>query len=295
MARPATDLREIVFRLGGDLYNGGRAALVPGPGHSRKDRSLHVTVIDGRAIWHSFAGDNPGDIRAHLGIREPEYRPLGNKAADRAIRDRALIEHAVRRKHERFCSLAWQGGVTLSGTPAAIYLKGRRLPDIDSSALAFHPTMPRGYDSKVTGPAMLACVQGADGTPCGLHTTFLKPDGSGKAGDRPKLMFGVTKAGAVRLAPVLSGALAVAEGIETALSYAVLTGIPTWAALSAGNLAAFVPPPGVETLTIAADGDTAGMDAAHRLVEVARRRCHVVLDAAPDGKDWNDVLVEAGR
>lgn len=108
--------------------------------------------------------------------------------------------------------------------------------------------MPRGYDSKVAGPAMLACVQAADGTPCGLHATFITADGSSKAGDRAKLMFGITQAGSVRLAPAESGELAVAEGIETALSYAALTGTPTWAALSAGNLAAFVTPPGIRTL-----------------------------------------------
>ena len=260
IARPATDLREIVARLGGDLYNGGRAALVPGPGHSRKDRSLHLTVMDGRTIWHSFAGDRPDGVKAHLGLHEAEYRPLDHKAADRARRERAALEQAERRKHGRFCSIAWQGVLPLPGTPAATYLEGRGLPGVDCAALAFHPRMPRGYESKVPGPAVLACVQNAAGTPCGLHATFIKPDGSGKAGDRPKLMFGVTKAGAVRLAPMQAGKLAVAEGIETALSYAALTGIPTWAALSAGNLAAFALPPGVETLTIAADGDKAAPD-----------------------------------
>ena len=289
------DLNELRHRIGGAVYAGGREWIGPGPGHSRRDASLHVSVIDGRAVWHSFTADGHDAIKAHLGLHDADYRPLSRKAADGARRARESLQQREARQHVRFCSVAWQDGVVLSDTPAAQYLGQRGLSDTSSDVLAFHPRMPRGYDSKSVGPAMLACVQSADGTPCGLHATFIKPDGSGKAGDRSRLMFGVTKACAVRLAPIHSGALAVAEGIETALSYAALTGIPTWAALSAGNLAAFVPPPGVETLTIAADGDSAGLEAARSLAEAARRRCNVVLDAAPDGKDWNDVLLEAGQ
>jgi putative DNA primase/helicase len=52
--------------------------------------------------------------------------------------------------------------------------------------------------------------------------------------------------------------LGLAEGIETALSAAVLDGIPVWAATNAGMLTRFEPPPGVTTLRVYGDRDNAG-------------------------------------
>ena len=57
----ATDLKTIVRRIGaGDIYNGGRAATVPGPGHSSRDRSLSLRVSDdgARVLWYSHANDD---------------------------------------------------------------------------------------------------------------------------------------------------------------------------------------------------------------------------------------------
>src|SRR4051812_38353065 len=54
------DTREIAAAMGGDVQ--GRAALVPGPGHSPRDRSLTVfpDPDDERGFRvHSFAGDDP--------------------------------------------------------------------------------------------------------------------------------------------------------------------------------------------------------------------------------------------
>jgi hypothetical protein len=65
----APDLYALKRELGGLVYGGGRQWIGPGPGHSRQDRSLSVRVTDyGRLVWHSFAGDPPDIVRAHLGI-----------------------------------------------------------------------------------------------------------------------------------------------------------------------------------------------------------------------------------
>ena len=58
--------------------------------------------------------------------------------------------------------------------------------------------------------------------------------------------------------------MAVAEGIETGLSVQMTTGIPTWAALSAGNLAKILLPPLplAGLVIIAADADVVGVRAA---------------------------------
>ncbi|MCA6292309.1 toprim domain-containing protein, partial [Phenylobacterium sp.] len=72
---------------------------------------------------------------------------------------------------------------------------------------------------------------------------------------------------------------------------------PTWAALSAGGLRAFVPPPGLQRLIIAADTDDhgEGLEAARALAERARSRVEVVIMPAPEGTDWNDQVKGASN
>ena len=54
------DLRTLARMLGGEIA-GRDKVLCPGPGHSRRDRSLQVTLQANAPegfIVHSFAGDN---------------------------------------------------------------------------------------------------------------------------------------------------------------------------------------------------------------------------------------------
>lgn len=127
----------------------------------------------------------------------------------------------------------------------------------------------------------------------GLHRTYLRPDGSGKADVEPaKAMLGATAGGSVRLSEG-PGRLVVAEGIETALSLA--SGLPcgpatVWAALSTSGMRTLRLPEEPGRLTIAPDGDPAGREAARVLAVRAKAAgWKVGLLPAPDGKDWNDV------
>ena len=141
-------------------------------------------------------------------------------------------------------------------------------------------------------PAIVALVQNHGGQPTGLHATFITPDGSRKAfADRSRVMFGEVMGGAVRLSGGAKGGdLGVAEGIETALSFGLLNAIPCWAALSTAGLKAFRPPAALDRLIIGADGDQTGREAAFHLAKEASARCEAVVIAAPEGRDWNDVL-----
>jgi DNA primase len=85
--------------------------------------------------------------------------------------------------------------------------------------------------------------------------------------------------------------LAIAEGVETALSFYDLFRIPCWAALGTSNLQAFVPPPEVKHVFIAVDGDRSGYEAAAKLFSRLKGRVRCTLSAAPDGLDWSDVLI----
>ncbi len=181
------------------------------------------------------------------------------------------------------------------GSLVPVYFAARRMALEAGAPLRFHPSCPRGAERR---PALLALMTDATtGEPCGVHRTFLLPDGSAKAhpganGEPAKMMAG--RAGLVRLVPdadVTMG-LGLAEGIETALS--VMQGYgwrPVWAATSAGMVRAFPVLRGIEHLTIFADADGAGMVAAEECAaRWADAGCGADIITAPPGQDFNDTL-----
>jgi putative DNA primase/helicase len=108
-------------------------------------------------------------------------------------------------------------------------------------------------------------------------------------------MFGPVGGGAVLFgAPRAGEWLAVAEGIETALSVEVACSISAWAALSAGGIKNLMLPREATHVVICADNDATG--AGHRAAHdtAARwladgRRVRVAMPPEP-GSDFNDVL-----
>jgi putative DNA primase/helicase len=284
-------LRDIVARLGGDLYAGGSRALVPGPLHSRADRSLSLFLSGSRVVWHSFAEDPARAVFDHLGIERAA--PATPAQRHKAAREHQEAERKRAAEAMRFCAAVWAETQPADGSLVACYLaEARGLPGVIPATLRFHPAAPLTYARTQRAPAMVGLVSGVDGRSVGLHVTALKPDGSDKAwpDHRSRRMFGSVKGGSIRLADVGDGReLAVGEGIESSLSYATLTGVPTWAALSTSGLRAFFAPGGLKRLIVAADNDQAGLDAARALGERASARCEVVIapSAAPD---WNDQL-----
>ena len=190
----------------------------------------------------------------------------------------------------------WRKARPGCGTIVARYLAARGIEAPIPPTLRF---LVEGWHgaTRATWAVMLAAVtRWPDREPCAVHRTFLKMDGSDKAPIEPaKTTLGSVAGGAVRLAPA-GETLALAEGIETALAVMVASGLPTWAALSAGNLAAVVLPPLplAGEVVIAADHDSSGTGqrfaerAAERLIREGRR----VRIALPPtvGTDFNDVL-----
>jgi putative DNA primase/helicase len=110
----------------------------------------------------------------------------------------------------------------------------------------------------------------------------------------------IAQGGAIRLAPAAQ-ALGIAEGIETALSAAILFDMPVWATTSEGLLKAWQPPQETKAVVIFGDNDAnfVGQAAAYvlakRLIDEARRdkRDLNVEVQIPGviGQDWNDVLL----
>jgi hypothetical protein len=186
----------------------------------------------------------------------------------------------------------WHRTEPLRGTLAESYLRSRGclLPP-DDGDLRFLP--PRDDYP----PALCARVTDAiDARPLTLHFTRLRHDGSGKAGTgRDKtLLAGHRKAGGViRLWPdeAVTSGLAVAEGIESALA-AAHDFQPVWACVDAGNLPKFPVLAGIDSLTLFADADAAGLTAARECAArwAAAGREVFIVQANERGLDVADVV-----
>ena len=172
--------------------------------------------------------------------------------------------------------------------------------------LRFHPAL--GYYQKDTAgksrkvadyPAMLACIQGADGHAVTLHRTYLHDGGKLAAADAKKVLSPGINGAAVRLFEATEE-LAISEGIETGIAVHLATGKPVWAGLSAGNLEKLWLPESVRKVCIYADNDADGdftgqalaFAFARRLKQAekktGRRQVQVFLPKQA-GSDWADV------
>ena len=218
-------------------------------------------------------------------------RDNSTASRDTAAIERAKAEAAERERISKATRLSkaqwlWSRSRPLTGTIAETYLRStRNYPAALPATLRFLP--PRGAH----GPAMLAAFGMAiEPEPgrieidardlCGVHITRLAPDGSGKAGtDNDKIMIGLVTGSPIVLAPPndLLG-LAIAEGIEDALSAHAATGLGAWAAGAASFLPALAPaiPSYVECITILADSDPDGERHAAELASQLKQQSRAV-------------------
>jgi hypothetical protein len=102
----------------------------------------------------------------------------------------------------------------------------------------------------------------------------------------------------VRLAPA-GPVLAIAEGIEDALTFMQATGTPSWAAISDSGVRSFVPPPLAETTTLILIEDNDKNGAGQQATAAAARRFakagYEIKIARPAvGKDLNAALLALG-
>jgi putative DNA primase/helicase len=176
------------------------------------------------------------------------------------------------------------------------YLSSRHLwPLPQGCTLHAHATAEYWDDGQRVGryPALVADVSDVGGELVTVHLTYLQQGRKLTTHEPRKLLSPMTgrEGCAVRLMPC-SDVLGIAEGIETALSAAMIDGLPVWAALNTSLLAKFEPPPGVVRLRVYADRDEAGLVAALRLMErlQGRTQLEIRIPIAP-AKDWNDSLI----
>lgn len=247
----------------------------------------HCGAGDGPKLAMLFRGWQFPELLAHLqsGNRETSGAP----PVAAALAEREETDEAKRQRMNRL----WGKAMPITAMdPAGLYLTSRlgRFPTC--LGLRFQPSCP--YPKGDEYPAMLAVFIGPDGTPSGLHRTYVTADGRKAPVISPKLSLGpLVDGGAVRLAPPAER-MGIAEGIETALAASILFNMPVWAALNANRLAVWQPPEGTREVLIFADNDAsftgqlAAFDLAARLE--ARGINATIETPVVENSDWADVL-----
>lgn len=296
-------LKSIVTALGGDLYAGGLQANVPGPGHSRQDRSVSLLLRGDRVVIHSFGAADWQAVRDDLCRRALITRdgrliatagPSSHAGPSSPKPDSAERRRVARR--------LWQDASPLGGAQASLaYLERRAIAHAMAvTNLRHHPAAPVSVyrDSGPTRPALVARIAAPTGELTAVELTYLTPIGRPVLDlALPRKTVGLVPPGsAVRLARPRE-TLLVGEGVLTTLSAMAWFGLPGWALMAARNLAAWTPPVGIRRVIIAGDRGAPGETAA----ETLRRRLQRLGTTAeirlpdPGFADWNDVAVADRR
>jgi hypothetical protein len=297
-------------------------------------RSLAVHLAPPRAgVWADFATGQAGDAldlvavarfagdkraalawaRGWLGIGDTSALPApAVRHQAQQQRDQAA-EHDQARMRKTALRLFLEAQPSIIGTPAAAYLAGRAIDLAElrrqPRALRFHPACwNREADAPL--PAMLAAIVNLAGSHVATHRTWLAQLTGGqwtKARLRdPKMTLGRYAGGFIPLWRGTSGkplreappgeAVALAEGIETALSVALACPeLRVLAAVSLANMARVELPETLAEVILCADNDgddnqeaAAALDrAAQRFLSQGRA---VRIARSPVGKDFNDCL-----
>lgn len=298
-------------------------------GSAGQSLALHLSGTKA-GVWHDFATGEKGDALDLVaatrfgGDRRSAMRWardwLGGH--DRAPKDRrerparqsGPSDHAgdAERRRRRALALFLEAREDVRETPVAAYLAGRgiRLEVLGRAprALRFHPEIwCREVDRKL--PAMLAAVTDGAGLHIATHRTWLAEGDAGtwrKAPLRdPKKSLGTFAGGFIPLwrgrsrKPLAKAphgeTVAIAEGIETALSVALACPeLRVLAAVALANMKRIELPATVTRVVICADNDR-GNPKAQALVQQAAERFAaqgraVGIAKPPVGKDFNDTL-----
>ncbi len=294
-----SEAERVTRALGGEWRAGSGLAPCPicQPEGRRDQRALSLSDKGGKLLVHCHKGGCAvlGELQAR-GLAEG--RGAAVAAPDTVEAERRRREEK-RKEAQRLKSAhdLFAGGLRCEGTPAQTYLESRGIVGLRfakmQNTLRFHPSALHS-PSGLHLPAMLAQIRGPKGEALGLHRTYLRADGKGKADVAPaKMMLGPSAGGAVRFGPD-SGVIALAEGIETALSVSRASRLTVWATLSTSGLKGLILPraPVAEVVIICADHDEAGIAAAEYAagrIEAEGRAVSIIYPRQA-GSDFNDVL-----
>lgn len=265
----ATEAEAVARSRNGRRYGSGW--LCTCPAHDDRTPSLSVASgRDGRLLVKCHAGCEAADILAALRregvLGERGQRVLSmpgrNVSARKAVPNPDPGEVADLQRRVGLAADLFNGTVDIRGTPGERYLVEHRGITITSDPatddylfdrLRFDPACRfRDDDRIIEAPAIIAAVTGSSG--CLRGVWRIRLDGFAQKIERKGL--GDCRGGTVRLFPAVDeDHVAIAEGVEDALAFMQMTGIPTWAACSTGGMKGAVLPQRFSRVTIVADAD----------------------------------------
>ena len=301
----STQIQHAISVLGGKPY-GLDGAMCCCPGHTDKTPSLKLWIKpDGRFGNFCFAGcdfENIDSLFVNAGLQQP-FKPgyvesEWDKRERKALQAEAQAQRA-KEQAEKDCegtrrALAiWSGTIPTKGTLGEEYLSGRGI-NWHSPDVRFHEELYCARTGKKHPAVVVALRDGLTRKIKAVRSIYLAEDAFGLVTViKPKITTGPMAGAAVQIAKTI-GALALAEGPETAMSYWQMTGTPTWATCGTANLCKVHIPQHVTRLIIAGDNDDKGREAAHKAAAIyAEQGLAVEIHLPPtEGHDWNSHLIE---
>ncbi len=217
-----------------------------------------------RGFWYDHERGEGGDLLALIarehGVKLGDalaiaYDILGGAVAPSVVRPLPRVEQERDSAAARtaIALRLWREAVPIPGTLAERYLVVHRQLAVDSLPLR-HVLRWHGRICALVG----LMTDALSGEPTGIHRTILDSDGA----KRERKMLG--RQGVLRLSPddSMASGLGVTEGIEDGLAILLSGWSPVWAATSAGAIARLQVIAGIESITVFADADEAGLRAA---------------------------------
>lgn len=327
------DMLEAAIRHGATLKRFGREHTGPCPNCGGRDRFsisatkhkwncrgatggqgsigmvMHIAGLSFVEACEDLTGEpNPSGRRSRpLSPAEKVEREKQRLASQARQRARDAQEAAYQENTKEAAQAIWGASIALHDLNS----RGIPTPEAWPECLRFHSALP--YPGKAGRyPALICRVDDIYGNVTAIWRIYLRSDARKLDVDNPKLGLGPAGGGAVRLGG-MGSKIAVAEGLESAFGYWLLTGMkhPAWAALSTSGMQGIEIPLGVGQVVVVPDGDKplrkkegvyvesipAGRKAAQalwvRLVEQGVR-CNVAAEPSA-GKDYLDLWREHCR
>lgn len=288
--------RQIAKIMGGDVI-GRDSVNVPGPGHSKSDRSLSIKLgsrYPAGFVVFSHCGDDPIKCRDYV----RDALSLGPYKDEHRLERRAPLSVVVnlkggeQNKNRDWAQQIWQQSVNPIGTVVEEYLRNERCLDLDpeiaGAVVRFHGSLK--YDDFQRLPAMICLMRDIlTDEPVAIHRTFLDRATAAKI-DRK--MLGPAKGAAIKIdpRPSLDGRLTAGEGFETVQAARQAGFRPAWALGSAGAIGALPVLRGLSELTLLKEIDpTSDLKTNECAKRYLRARRSVKVVTPNIGKDFNDV------
>lgn len=262
------------------------------------DRRPSLTVYDQGRKFKCFGCGAQGDVidfvqRLHnVGTREAAEM-LGARALPRVTIAMPAAQPREDRREE-VIAIA-RASVPATDTLGEVYLRSRGLV-LPIPETVRYAELPYGRTGP-PHPTLVTLITSTAGALVAIQRTYLNSAGTGKASvSKPKLSLGSVRGGAIRLAPC-ADQLIIAEGLEDALTLQQELGRPAWVSVGTSNLVSMELPASVTSVTIGADADAAGEQAARSAAErfaSQGRQVRIIRPRAPF-KDFNEQLQAASR